>query len=102
MSSENDQVSSETTPVPETAVPAAPGDATSAYGAEQIEALKGLEGIRRRPAMYIGGTDSRGLNHLVFEVVDNSIDEFVAGHGTLISVHINVDGSITCSDDGRG
>ena len=117
MSSENDQVPSEELPVPKTPVPdelvpnepvppepvpPAAGDSPSDYGAEQIEALKGLEGIRMRPAMYIGGTDSRGLNHLVFEVVDNSIDEFVAGHGTLISVHINVDGSITCSDDGRG
>jgi DNA gyrase subunit B len=82
--------------------PAAGVDESTEYGAEQIEALKGLEGIRMRPAMYIGGTDSRGLHHLVFEVVDNSIDEFVAGHGTLISVHINVDGSVTCSDDGRG
>jgi DNA gyrase subunit B len=72
------------------------------YGAEQILALKGLEGIRMRPAMYIGETDSRGLHHLVFEIVDNSIDEFVAGHGTLITVQINVDGSVTCSDDGRG
>jgi DNA gyrase subunit B len=106
MSSENDPVSSEEPTKPTDPVPAQPADANAAgegdYGAGQIEALKGLEGIRMRPAMYIGGTDSRGLNHLVFEVVDNSIDEFVAGHGTLISVHINLDGSITCGDDGRG
>ncbi|HTI51559.1 MAG TPA: ATP-binding protein, partial [Planctomycetaceae bacterium] len=72
------------------------------YGAEQILALKGLAGIRMRPAMYIGGIDSRGLHHLVFEVVDNSIDEYVAKSGSLITVHINVDGSVSCSDDGRG
>ena len=106
MSAEKEPVPSEKTPdsnVPDATAPSTnSGDSSSDYGAEQIEALKGLEGIRMRPAMYIGGTDGRGLNHLVFEVVDNSIDEFVAGHGTLISVHINLDGSITCSDDGRG
>src|SRR5262245_49906064 len=101
MSSENESLPD--SPLPDKEGPgAAPGDVTGDYGAEQIEALKGLEGIRMRPAMYIGGTDSRGLHHLVFEVVDNSIDEYVAGHGTLITVHINVDGSVTCSDDGRG
>jgi DNA gyrase subunit B len=87
-------------PTPATPVPAAPTGAD--YGADQIRALKGLEGIRMRPAMYIGGTDARGLHHLVFEVVDNSIDEFGAGFGTTITVRINVDGSVTCSDDGRG
>jgi DNA gyrase subunit B len=76
--------------------------AEAEYGAEQIEALKGLEGIRMRPAMYIGGTDTRGLHHLVFEVVDNCIDEFVAGYGKLITVNLNLDGSLTCNDDGRG
>ncbi|MFM8217652.1 MAG: ATP-binding protein, partial [Planctomycetaceae bacterium] len=75
---------------------------TSDYGAEQIRALKGLEGIRMRPAMYIGGTDARGLHHLVFEVVDNSIDEFGAGHGSTITVRLNADGSCSCTDDGRG
>ncbi|MFN0055600.1 MAG: DNA gyrase subunit B, partial [Planctomycetales bacterium] len=59
-------------------------------------------GIRVRPAMYIGDTDTRGLHHLVFEVVDNSIDEYVARSGSTISVHLNVDGSVTCNDDGRG
>src|SRR5579859_6928775 len=105
MSAENDPQTDQTPPAADgaNAPPVDSGNADSSdYGAEQIEALKGLEGIRMRPAMYIGGTDSRGLNHLVFEVVDNSIDEFVAGHGTLITVHINVDGSITCIDDGRG
>src|SRR5260370_18353636 len=105
MSCEKDEIAKAVSPdtkdpAPDEPVPAAGGEGD--YGAEQIEGRKGTEGIRMRPAMYIGGTDSRGLNHLVFEVVDNSIDEFVAGHGTLISVHINVDGSITCSDDGRG
>ena len=88
-------------PTPATPVPAATPAAVD-YGADQIRALKGLEGIRMRPAMYIGGTDARGLHHLVFEVVDNSIDEFGAGFGTTITVRINVDGSVTCSDDGRG
>ena len=96
---------------PEAQQPAAPEPAAAEpavnttpaeYGADQIEALKGLEGIRMRPAMYIGGTDTRGLHHLVFEVVDNCIDEFVAGYGTLITVHLNIDGSLTCNDDGRG
>ena len=90
-------MTTESNPTPEE-----PNPTTDEYGAEQIEALKGLEGIRMRPAMYIGGTDSRGLHHLVFEVVDNSIDEYVARAGSLITVHINVDGSVSCSDDGRG
>ena len=88
-------------PTPAIPVPAAAPSGAD-YGADQIRALKGLEGIRMRPAMYIGGTDARGLHHLVFEVVDNSIDEFGAGFGTTITVRINVDGSVTCSDDGRG
>jgi len=89
-------MTTEPTPNPEQTGP------VDEYGASQIEALKGLEGIRMRPAMYIGGIDTRGLHHLVFEVVDNSIDEYVAKSGSLITVHINVDGSISCSDDGRG
>lgn len=72
------------------------------YGAGQIRALEGVEGIRTRPAMYIGDTTARGLHHLVYEVVDNSIDESVVGHASRINVRINADGSVTCSDDGRG
>lgn len=72
------------------------------YGAGQIRALEGVEGIRTRPAMYIGDTTLRGLHHLVYEVVDNSVDEAVNQHATVITVRVNADGSVTCIDDGRG
>ncbi|ELZ18062.1 DNA gyrase subunit B [Haloterrigena salina JCM 13891] len=74
----------------------------SEYGAGQIQVLEGLEAVRKRPAMYIGSTDSRGLHHLVYEVVDNSIDEALAGHCDDITVSINDDGSVSVADDGRG
>jgi DNA gyrase subunit B len=72
------------------------------YGEDQIRALEGVEGIRTRPAMYIGGTDLVGLHHLVFEIVDNSVDECVNKYATTISIKINADGSVTCTDNGRG
>jgi DNA gyrase subunit B len=72
------------------------------YSESHIRHLEGIQGIRMRPAMYIGGTDAVGLHHLVYEVIDNSIDEFVNGHATTITIRINADGSITCTDDGRG
>jgi DNA gyrase subunit B len=75
---------------------------TNEYGADQIQILEGLEAVRKRPGMYIGTTSSRGLHHLVYEIVDNSVDEALAGYCTEIEVQINQDNSITVIDNGRG
>jgi topoisomerase-4 subunit B len=76
--------------------------AEGSYSAADIEVLEGLEPVRRRPGMYIGGTDEKALHHLFAEVIDNSMDEAVAGHATFIDVEFAADGSVTVTDNGRG
>ena len=76
--------------------------AKKAYNADSITVLEGLEAVRKRPGMYIGSTSRKGLNHLVYEIVDNSVDEHLAGYCTEIRVTLNEDGSATISDNGRG
>ncbi|WP_309642849.1 ATP-binding protein, partial [Phenylobacterium sp.] len=77
------------------------GDASD-YNEGDIEVLEGLEPVRRRPGMYIGGTDERAMHHLFAEVIDNSMDEAVAGHATFIEVRLDADGFLSVTDNGRG
>ena len=75
--------------------------AAQEYGADQIQILEGLEAVRKRPGMYIGSTSSKGLHHLVYEIVDNAVDEALAGFCDTVKVYINEDNSITVRDNGR-
>ena len=72
------------------------------YGAENITVLEGLEAVRVRPGMYIGSVSTKGLNHLIYEIVDNAVDEHLAGYCSEIHVTLEADGSCTVEDDGRG
>src|SRR5580693_4520382 len=80
----------------------APPPTASGYSAKDIEVLEGLEPVRKRPGMYIGGTDERALHHLFAEVLDNAMDEAVGGHARLIEVDLEADGTLAVRDDGRG
>jgi topoisomerase IV subunit B len=80
----------------------AKGGKRGEYGAHHIEVLEGLEPVRRRPGMYVGGTDERALHHLFAEVIDNAMDEAIGGHATFIEVDMEADGFISVMDNGRG
>src|SRR5947209_12508638 len=80
----------------------APSPAEAGYTARHIEVLEGLEPVRRRPGMYIGGTDEKALHHLFAEVIDNSMDEALAGHASFIDVEMEADGFVSVTDNGRG
>lgn len=87
---------------PTTAIPAAQQKSSGTYGAEAIKILEGLEAVRKRPAMYIGSTHAAGLHHLAYEIVDNSVDEALAGHCNHITLILHADGSCSVEDNGRG
>src|SRR5436853_7464949 len=88
---------------PTAAKPTSRGSSAEAgYTAADIEVLEGLEPVRRRPGMYIGGTDEKALHHLFAEVIDNAMDEAVAGHANWIEVELSTDGFLTVTDNGRG
>jgi len=78
------------------------GDAEDSYTAKDLAVLEGLDAVRKRPGMYIGSTDSRGLMHCLWEIIDNSVDESLAGHCKKIEINLEADGSIEVHDDGRG